>query len=226
MNIPGIDVGVAVILFTVIVRLILYPLSRSALLAQVKMKEIEPEINKIKRDFKDDRQAQAQKTMELYKVRKIKPFSGVLMIIIQFPILIALISVFYKIIPTIQADLLYSFVNLPHVSTTLLGIDMTSKSLVLALLTGIIQFFQLHYSLASHQGRLAAKNSPGAAPDLASSMNTNMKYFMPIIAFASVYWLIPARFPQAASLIALYWSVSTLFTLGQELYVRKKLLKI
>jgi membrane protein insertase Oxa1/YidC/SpoIIIJ len=49
-----------------------------------------------------------------------------------------------------------------------------------------------------------------------------MKYFLPILAFASTYWIIPAQFPQAASIIAIYWTVSTLFTLGQELYIRKK----
>jgi YidC/Oxa1 family membrane protein insertase len=229
MNIPGMDVGLAVILFTIIVRLILYPLSKSSLLAQVKMKEVEPEMNKIKVQYKDDKQMQAQKTMALYKEKGIKPLSGVLLLIIQLPILFALISVFYKIVPTVEAGLLYSFVHVPSVSNTLLGLDLTTKSLILALLTGIIQFLQLHYSLASHQTRLAAKNGvkPGnTTADAMSSMNNNMKYFMPILAFVSVYWLIPASFPQAASLIAVYWSVSTLFTLGQELYVRKKLLKI
>ena len=53
-------------------------------------------------------------------------------------------------------------------------------------------------------------------------MNSQMKYLMPVLAFASVYWIIPAKYPQAATIIAIYWSVSTLFTLGQELYIRKK----
>lgn len=230
MNIPGIDMGLAVIIFTVVVRFILYPISKSALLTQVRMKEVEPEINKIKTQYADNRQLQAQKTMELYKEKKIKPFSGVLLMIIQLPILFALIYVFYDVVPAVKPELLYSFVHVPVANISLLGLDLTSKSLVLALLTGVIQFLQLHYSLASHQGRLAAKNgvksSGSAAADTMASMNNNMKYFMPILAFASVYWIIPSRFPQAASIIALYWSVSTLFTLCQELYVRKKLLKI
>ena len=229
MNIPGIDLGLAVILFTAIVRLILYPLSKSALLTQVRMKDVEPEINKIKAEYKDNRQVQAQKMMELYKAKKIKPLSGVLLLIIQLPILLALISVFYKVVPTVNPELLYSFIHVPAASISLFGISIIDKSLVLALLTGVIQFLQLHYSLASHQIRLAAKNgvkSGGSTTDVMSSMNTNMKYFMPLLAFASVYWIIPTRYPQAASIIAIYWSVSTLFTLGQELYIRKKLLKI
>jgi len=56
-------------------------------------------------------------------------------------------------------------------------------------------------------------------------MNTQMKYFVPIIAFISIYWIIPARFPQAASIIAVYWMTSSLCTFLQELYIRKKHLK-
>ena len=226
--IPGIDVGVAVIIFTCLVRLILFPLSKSALLTQVRMKEVEPEANKIKLQYAADKQTQALKIMELYKSKKIKPFSSVLLLIIQLPILIALISVFYKIIPTIDPTLLYSFIHDPHASPTLLGLSLTSKSLVLALMTGAIQFLQLHYSVAARQQKEMAKNTIknggqlDTAAQLANSMNSQMKYLLPILAFASVYWIIPARFPEAASIIAIYWSVSSLFTLFQELYIKKR----
>jgi YidC/Oxa1 family membrane protein insertase len=223
---PWADVGVAVIIFTVIVKLILFPLSKSSLLTQVRMKEIEPEANKIKAEYANDRQTQTLKVMALYKERGIKPFSGVLLLIIQLPILLALISVFYKIIPSIHPEFLYNFVSLPDITGKIhfLGlIDLTQKSLILALITAVVQFFQLHYSLASRQpaGVQVKPATPGTL-DMASSMTKQMKYFLPILAFASTYWIIPAQFPQAASIIAIYWTVSTLFTLGQELYIRKK----
>ncbi len=226
--IPGIDVGVAVIIFTCIIKLILFPLSKSALLTQVRMKEVEPEANKIKAQYASDKQTQALKVMELYKSKKIKPFSSILLLIIQLPILIALISVFYKIIPTIQPDLLYSFIDLPVVKPTLLGLDLTQKSLILALITGVIQYFQLHYSVAAKQQKVMTENTLrnggklDTANQLANSMNSQMKYLLPIVAFVSVYWIIPASFPQAAAVIAIYWSVSSLFTLGQELYISKR----
>ncbi len=229
--IPGIDVGIAVIIFTIIIRLILFPLSKKALLTQVKMKEIEPEVAKVKAQYSSDKQVQAAKIMELYKTRNIKPFSGILLLIIQLPILFALISVFYKIIPTVQPELLYSFIHVPITAPTLLGLDLTSKSLILALITAAIQFFQMKYSVAARQHKKAPANVIGAdgrldmASQLSNSMNTQMKYFLPIIAFVSVYWIIPASFPQAAAIIAIYWSVSSLFTLGQELYVGEKYLK-
>lgn len=221
--IPGIDVGIAVIIFTIVVKFILFPLSKASLLTQVRMKAIEPEANKIKAQYATDRQTQALKIMALYKEKGIKPFSGVLLLIIQLPILLALISVFYKIIPTINPEYLYSFISVPVVKTHFLGlIDLTQKSLVLSLITGIAQYFQLHYSLATQK---PAANTPVGndfASQLAGSMGKQMKVLLPLLAFASTYWIIPSQFPQAASIIAIYWTVSTLFTLGQELYIRKK----
>jgi len=232
MNVlPGIDVGVAVIIFTIIVRLILFPLSKNALLTQVRMKEIEPEANKIKAQYANDRQTQALKVMELYKAKKIRPFSGVLLLFVQLPILIALISIFYKISPAIHPEYLYSFIHVPTVKLSLLGISLASKSLVLSLITGVIQYFQLRFSIASQQQKKQdALRDPNVKPtdfasQLSGSMNTQMKYLLPILAFASTYWIIPSQFPQAAAIIAIYWSVSSLFTLGQELYIRKYHLK-
>ena len=192
------------------------------------MKEVEPEANRIKAQYANDKQAQALKVMELYKTKKVKPFAGVLLLFIQLPILLALLSVFYKIIPTINPEFLYSFISVPIVKTQFLGlIDLTKPSLILAIITGIAQFVQLHYSPATKQMKTAQVNSStGASPlDFATSMTKQMKYMLPILAFVSTYWLIPMQFPQAASIIALYWSVSALFTLGQELVIRKQYLK-
>lgn len=221
---PWIDIGIAVVIFTVIIKFILYPLSKSSLLTQVRMKEIEPEVNKLKAQYANDKQAQALKVMQLYKERKIKPFAGILLIAIQLPILLALISVFYKIIPTIHAEYLYSFVSVPLVKTQFLGfIDLTQKSLILSIATGVIQYLQLHFSLASRPPLLPEKGGQlDFSTQLATNMSKQMKFIVPLIAFASVYWLIPAQFPQAASIIAIYWSVSSLFTLAQELIIRKR----
>ena len=226
--IPGIDVGIAVIIFTVIIRLILFPLYKHSLLAQVKMKSVEPELNKIKAQYADNRQVQGVKIMEFYKANDIHPFRSLLLPIIQLPVLLGIISVFYKIIPAVQPDLLYSFIHVPVIKPSFLGFDLTTKSLVLSLFTGIIQYLQLHYSILSRQQRATAankavsKDKSSAMADTMSSMNTQMQFMIPLLAFASTYWFIPWKFPQAAAIVALYWSTSTLFTLGQELYIRKK----
>lgn len=219
--VPWIDVGIAVIVFTVLVKLVLYPLSKASLLTQVKMKDIEPEAAQIRAQYGKDKQTQALKIMELYKSKGVKPFSGVLLVFIQLPVLFAIISVFYKIIPDIHPEYLYSFISVPIIKTHFLGlVDLTQKSLILSLITAGIQYFQLKYSLASKP--TAPSNTNDAASQISNSMNKQMKYLLPILAFASTYWLIPSRFPQAAAIIAIYWSTSTLFTLAQELYIRKK----
>jgi len=221
--VPWLDVGLAVIIFTCIVKLILFPLSKSSILTQIRMKEVEPEANRIKVQYANDRQMQAKKTMELYKEKKIKPFAGVLLLFIQLPILLALISVFYKIVPAIHPELLYSFVSLPVIKTHFLGlIDLTHKSLILSLATGVVQFLQLHFSPATRQQKGSASTNPGDMSAMAGTMGKQMKYILPFFAFISTYWLIPARFPQAASVIAIYWAVSSAFTLGQEIVIRNR----
>ena len=149
--IPGIDVGLAVVIFTIIIRLLLYPLSKASLLTQVRMKDAEPEAAKIRVQYANDRQTQAAKIMELYKAKNIKPFAGILLLIIQLPILLALVSIFYKVIPAIDPTLLYSFIHVPASSPTLLGLSLTSKNIVLCLFASVAQFLQLQFSLAARQ---------------------------------------------------------------------------
>ena len=229
MNIiPGIDLGVAVIIFTCVVRLILFPLSKKALITQVAMKNVEPEAAKIRAQYASNKQEQALKIMELYKQKNIKPFASIALLFVQLPILFALISVFYKIIPDVKPELLYSFMAVPNVSATLFGLDITGKSFILALITAVIQYLQLKYSVTARQQQdmadkvLKSGGKLDTASQMANSMNSQMKYMLPVLAFVSVYWLIPASFPQAASVIAIYWSVSSIFTLFQEIYIKKK----
>src|SRR3990167_7650691 len=91
---PWVDAGIVVIIFTIIIRLILFPLSKKAIVTQVRMKELEPEINRLKQMMKDDRQGQALKMMALYKEKKISPFSSFLVLLVQLPIIWALYSIF------------------------------------------------------------------------------------------------------------------------------------
>ena len=78
--VPGGDVGIAVVLFTVLVKLILFPLSARSLRPQKMMKAIEPELAAIKEKYKDDKAGQSQKVMALYKEKQINPFSGVFLV--------------------------------------------------------------------------------------------------------------------------------------------------
>lgn len=212
---PWMDAGIAVITFTIIVRLILFPLSKSAIVTQVRMKEIQPELNRLQAEYKNDKQTQALKTMELYKSKKVSPFSSVFVLLIQLPIVFGLYSIFIKSgLPVVNTSLLYSFVHVPNINMHFLGlIDIGMKSIFLAVLAGVAQFFQLHFSLAA--AGPSSAGSGNAQADMAQSMTKNMKYFFPIIAVVISY--------QISAVVALYWIVTSLFTLAQELVVRRHL---
>src|SRR5687768_14259955 len=88
--IPGHDFGVAIIIFTVLVRFALWPLVRKQFHQQRAMRELQPEIAKIKAKAKGDKQKEALLIMELYREREINPFASLGLIIVQLPIMLSL----------------------------------------------------------------------------------------------------------------------------------------
>ncbi len=212
---PWMDAGIAVIVFTIIIRLILFPLSKKAIVTQVRMKELEPEMNRIKETMKNDKQGQALKMMALYKEKKVSPFSSFFVLLIQLPIIFALYSIFINSgLPKVNEVLLYPFVKVPVVNMDFLGLlDIGKASILLALIAAVAQYLQLHYSLASMQ----TNKSGNSQMDMAQNMTKQMKYIFPVIVFFISY--------KISAVVALYWAVTSLFTLGQELVVRRHLRK-
>ncbi|MEK7135524.1 MAG: YidC/Oxa1 family membrane protein insertase [Patescibacteria group bacterium] len=211
---PWADAGIVIILLTVLVRLILFPLSRKAVVTQVKMAEIAPELEEIKGRYKDKPEEQAKKTLALYKEKGVNPFSGILVIIIQIPLMIALYQIFLHF-AEVRTDLLYSFVTAPgQVNTVFLGlVDLAGKSAVIALLAALSTYFQLQIA---GRGQSAPKgNSFG--DNLTRNMQTQMKYIFPVIVFFISY--------RISGVIALYWLTTNLFSIAQDLYVRSTLTK-
>lgn len=212
--IPWIDAGFTVILFTIIVRLILFPLSKKATITQLRMKEIEPQLNELRRTV-TDKQQQAVMVMDLYKKNNVNPFSSIFLLFIQLPIIWALYSIFMNSgLPEVQTSLLYSFITVPEIKMTFLNLfDIAKPSIVLALCASIAQYFQLHYSLSAISNNNQSTGNPSL--DMTQNMMKNMKFIFPIIVFAVSY--------KASAVIAIYWTISSLFTLGQELVLRKHL---
>ena len=215
--IPWINVGVAVVLFTCIVKVILFPLSQKSVKTQFEMKRIEPELEEIKLKYKDDKKLQAEKVMEIYKEKGINPFSGILLMLIQLPVLIALYYIFLRGgLPTIDHNTLYSFVKVPDIiNMNFFGMDVGAKSTIFAILAALAQFFQMQLTIPkAPKPKEGEKKPAGFKDELAKSMNMQMKYIMPIIIF-----LVARSFPVVVSL---YLITSSLFAIGQELYMRKK----
>jgi len=213
---PAIDVGIAVILLTIIVKLILFPLSRKAVHTQIELRALAPELESIKKQHKDNPQQQAQLTMKMYKEHGINPFSGFLLIFVQLPVIFALYFIFLRGgLPDINIDILYPFLNAPEtINMNFLGfLDITKSGVILiALITGITQYIQI--KLATPIALPKDKNDTSLSSSFAQSMQFQMRYVMPIIVAVIAYTL--------PSMIGLYWITSNLFTIGQEYFVRRK----
>ncbi|MFC1625285.1 YidC/Oxa1 family membrane protein insertase [Patescibacteria group bacterium] len=214
---PFHDLGLAIIILTVAVRFIIFPFSHKSVVTQRKIKEIEPEISKIKEKLKDNRQEQTKQIMDLYRKHGISPFSGFLMLLIQFPIFIALFILLKKGVD-LDGDVLYSFVKLPEkINTIFLGfIDLSKSKYLLSILAGLSQFFQIR--LAMPKTKKPQTKDHSFKGELQRSMSLQMKYIMPVIIF-----FIAQRFSSG---LALYWTISNVFAILHEIVVAKKAKKI
>ena len=93
---PWQDFGIAIILLTIVIRVILYPISVKALNSQLTLQKLQPKLQEIQKKYKNDKEKQAKATLDLYKKEKVNPFGWILLALIQLPILIALYSVFWN----------------------------------------------------------------------------------------------------------------------------------
>lgn len=214
---PGSDVGVAVILVTILIRLILLPFSLSAARTQRKMKSLEPKIKELKEKHKDNKEKEALETFALYKEAQVNPFASVLTVFIQIPVLLALYWVFYhEPFSSINVARLYSFTPVPHrVSLEFLGlISVAGKSLLLAILAGLTQFFQAHLALS---GSLKTSDEKSMQNDFQRVMGMQLKYVFPFIIGVISY--------TTSGAIALYFITTNLMGSLQEWYVRRAALQ-
>jgi YidC/Oxa1 family membrane protein insertase len=202
------DLGIAVILLTLIIKTILYPLGIKAARSQKEMEEIQPEVKKIQEKYKTDKEKQAKKIMELYKERKVNPFSGMLPLFIQLPILISLFQIFRRGLETEEMKHLYAFVNPPEVvNYTFLGIiDLSSPNIVLAIVAAVGQYLQMKM--------ISVKKKDGEKQDAAKAIQSQMILFLPGFTF-----IILLSMP---SVIGLYWVITVAFSIFQQYIIKKE----
>lgn len=209
--VPGHDLGIAIIILTIIIRLILYPLSAKSIKSQKSLQKLQPEIDKIKKKFKDDKEKMSKETMDYYRKNKINPLSSCLPLLIQFPVLIGIFRVLRDGINNPESlNLLYSFVNNPgKLDPSFLGfMDLGVRNVYLAVIAGAAQFWQSRMLLKKRKTQKQVKKSTSAMGDIASSMSSQMAYVMPVLTV-----FIALSFPAGLSL---YWVVTTLFAIVQQ----------
>ena len=213
---PGHDFGVAVIVLTIIVRIVLWPLVNKQLHSQRAMQKIQPEVARIRSEAKGDKQKESAMLMELYREKGINPFSSLLPLLIQLPVFIALYAVLRDMIKPGEIEhLAYPFVKhlgvisdiLKHggaLNPTFLGfINLAKPAVGLAAAAAIAQFFQTKM--------LSPKQPQG---DAQAQAVASMIYIFPVVTF-----LIGLSLPAA---LALYWVTTSLVAILQQYLVLKR----
>ncbi len=200
------DFGLAVVILTIGVRLVLSPLSIRAIRSQREMSAIQPQIKELQERHKGNREELGRATMALYKEHKVNPFGGCLPLLVQIPVLLALYSAFSAAFNPASFANIYSFITNPGTINPLtLGfIDLTKTSPILAILAGGLQFIQSWQS---------QKLTPASNQQMAG-MNKQLLYFFPVIVII-ISWKLQTG-------IVLYWVATTLFSIVELIYISKK----
>lgn len=192
------DLGIAIIVFTALIRLVLFPLFYKGAKQQTLMQRLQPEINKVRKKYKDDREKQAQALMDVYKENNINPFSGIFMILIQIAVFFALFWIFRN------GERIEAF-STPF----FIGVPLIESSIAFALVVAFLRYFQGKLSLGQN------KNMPKSG--MMASFGKYMVYAAPVISF-----VVLTSFPAA---LAVYWGTNTLFSIGQQYIINKQINK-
>ncbi len=209
---PGHDFGISIILLTILIRILLYPLGVKTIRSQKIFQGLQSKIKEIQRKYKDDKEKQLQATMDLYREAKINPFSSFLPLLIQLPILFALYRVFWKGFNMGETIYLYKFIPRPEsINPAFLRlINLDKPYFLLAILSGVLQFFQIKM--------MEPVIKKGEELDKFSNMlQKQTLYFFPV--------LLIIMFLKAPSAICLYWITSTIFSIIQQYFILKSYAK-
>jgi len=239
LGLPG-KLGFSIILMTIFIRIVLYPLTRAQLTSAKKMADIKPKIDELSKKHKNDKAALQQAQLALYKEHNINPASGCLPMLIQFPVLIALYNVFYqffgaadiaKFLPELNKILYAPFLHFTSIDFSFFGVNLAWKPnqwqqygwwmLLVPVITAGLQWYQTKLMMPQAQPTddkaLATKNS-----DKDKSVKTNddmaqMQKQMAIISPLMFAWF-SYGFPLG---LALYWNIFGLFGIMQQIQVNR-----
>ncbi|MDD4333321.1 MAG: YidC/Oxa1 family membrane protein insertase [Patescibacteria group bacterium] len=211
--IPGHDIGIAIIVLTIIIKVILYPLSWQSIKAQKSLQDLQPKVDELKKEYANNKEEMGKAMLTLYKENKVNPFSSCLPLLIQLPFLWAVFRVFQNGLKNGSLDLVYSFISKPDVINNIsLGlVDLSKPNIILAVLAGAAQFWQAKMMTT----KKPPIQSTGAKDEnMMAVMNKQMLYMMPVLTV-----FIGLTLPGG---LTLYWFITTLLTALQQLYMFKK----
>ena len=203
--------GVAILLLTFLVKLVLFPLTRKSQMSMVRMQQLQPLIAQLKVKHKGDKQKVGQEQMKLFKEHGVNPMSGCLPMMLQMPVFFALFRTLQSSFEMRQAPFVLWIGDL-SAPDQLLQLPFTLPILggwlnILPILMGIASFVQM---------KLTPKNTAGDDPQ--AKMQQRMMQMMPL--------LFPVMLYNFASGLALYWTTSTIISIGEQILIRRSVKKL
>jgi YidC/Oxa1 family membrane protein insertase len=245
LRFPG-PLGFAIILLTIVIRLLLYPLMLTQLKSAKKMANLKPHLDELTKRHKDNKQALQQAQLALYKEHGVNPAAGCLPLLVQFPVLIALYNVFFQILNNgnignlmtdINAILYHPALSLTSLDLTFFGINLGIKPgqfqtqgvwlLFVPLVTGLLQWYQTKLMMpaqvpvARDKGQGILRSDSGQARDKKDQKPgdtaAELQKQMTLIT-PIMFGFFAFQFPLGLSL---YWNVFGLFGIMQQLQVNK-----
>lgn len=236
IGLPG-ALGLSVILLTVIIRLILHPLTATQLKSTYKLNKLKPELDKIAARFKDDKKRIQQEQLKLYQQAGINPAAGCLPLLVQMPILIALYNLFNqllsngnlpKVVESINNVVYLPFLKINALDLSFFGLNLAHKPsdwqkfgwwlLAVPVLTAVLQYWQTKMMVPQTR-KLEVRSEKledekkDKQEDMGAAMQKQMAIMMPLMIGYFAY-----TFPLGLSL---YWNTFTIFAIIQQNYLNK-----
>ncbi|MDX2137136.1 MAG: YidC/Oxa1 family membrane protein insertase [Chloroflexota bacterium] len=219
----GNNMVLAIFVFTVLVRLAMYPLMARQLRSSIEMQQVQPKLKEIQEKYKNDREKLAQEQMKLYREHGINPFGGCLPILIQFPIWAAILGAIQFALATTPTHLLdlSGRLLIPGLGTTIpldnrfLGMNLTQPpnlqqipAIVLLALVAVTTWYQMKISMPKPQPTADGK------PDQAAAMSQSMTTILPVMyVFLSLSYTIG---------LSIYILVSNLISIVQTYIINRQ----
>lgn len=243
--IPGHNLGVAIIIFTIIIRVAMYPLLKKQLHSAIAMKKLQPELKRIKKEAAGDRQKESQLMMAMYKEKEINPFGSFGVILVQLPIFIGLYVGISKLVKNPESIISYSYTWTHHLTymrhltanihifnRTFLGIiDLTKPALshggiywpamLIVVLSCAIQYIQSKQLLMTDKNtksirQIFKSTATGEQVDQAEVQAATARFT--IFFIPAMLFLVTVGL---ASAMPLYWLVSGLVAYYQQSQILK-----
>lgn len=210
---PGHDIGWTIIILTVVIKAILYPLSKKSIEGQKSLQNLQPKLEELKTRYKDDKEALSRAMMELYKQEKVNPLSSCLPLLIQLPFFWAIFRVFRDDLLGKALVLAYPFIHNPGILNPIAFgfLDFSKPNIYLGILAGLAQFAQ---AKMMPMAKPAVKTDGSKDENMMAAMNKQMLYLMPVLTVVICY-----KLPSG---LAFYWFISTLLTIAQQWWIFKQ----